>query len=347
MTNAPLKQNQNTPPAKTLLAGVMRASDALHGARSGIADSMGAKPTIVGYTGYGSTEWVRILARVVKMTKPRATNGKVRGWRAFTSVPVKNAVVDVEIGGQVHTVHADAGGLIDVQVNVELTPGWHTATLTGKETTGTQSRIWVIDPQTTMGIVSDVDDTVMVTALPRPFLALWNTLVLSERARTPTLGMAVMMDRIMAQHPTIPVVYLSTGAWNVAPALTRFLARNLYPEGPLLLTDWGPSRQHWFRNGQAHKNSNLERLAAEFPHIKWLLIGDDGQHDPAIYEDFARHHPEQTAAVAIRQLSPGEVILAGNHKRLIRNANDSTSLIWVSAPDGAGLEAQLRQNNVI
>jgi len=41
-------------------------------------------------------------------------------------------------------------------------------------------------------------------------------------------------------HPNAPVFYLSTGAWNVAPALTRFLSRNLYPPGPLLLTDWGP-----------------------------------------------------------------------------------------------------------
>ncbi len=25
--------------------------------------------------------------------------------------------------------------------------------------------------------------------------------------------------------------------------------------------------------------------------MRWVLIGDDGQHDPAIYADFARAHP--------------------------------------------------------
>ena len=79
------------------------------------------------------------------------------------------------------------------------------------------------------------------------------------------------------------MLYLSTGAWNVAPTLTRFLARNLYPAGPLLLTDWGPTHDRWFRSGQEHKRTSLHRLAEEFPELRWLLIGDDGQHDEEIY----------------------------------------------------------------
>ncbi|MEO8222214.1 MAG: phosphatase domain-containing protein [Specibacter sp.] len=133
-----------------------------------------------------------------------------------------------------------------------------------------------------------VSDTVMVTALTRPLLAMWNTLVLSERARIPTPGMAVLLDRIVARHPESPVRYLSTGPGNVAPALARFLERNMWSKGILLLTDWGPTRQRWFRSGREHKRTNLERLAREFLGIQWLLVGDDGQHYPEIYADIAR-----------------------------------------------------------
>ena len=45
-----------------------------------------------------------------------------------------------------------------------------------------------------------------------------------------------------------------------------------------ILTDWGPTNTGWFRSGQQHKRSSLRRLARDFPHIQWLLIGDDGQH---------------------------------------------------------------------
>ena len=43
--------------------------------------------------------------------------------------------------------------------------------------------------------------------------------------------MAVLYERLMTAHPEAPVFYLSTGAWNVAPALTRFLIAQPVPAG--------------------------------------------------------------------------------------------------------------------
>lgn len=332
------------PRARALLGQVMHVADALHAIRGRLATATKAVPTVIAYPGYGGAGWVRVLARVVLMrTSGDTTAGTVRGWRAFMSVPVRSSQVEVEIAGEVHRVQADAGGLVDVVLTCSLPPGWHTITLRSSGATPAQARIQIVDPAVKFGIVSDIDDTVMVTALPRPLLALWNTLVLSERARTPTPGMAVMLDRVMAQNPDAPILYLSTGAWNVAPALARFLARNLYPDGVLLLTDWGPTRQHWFRSGPEHKLRNLSRLAQEFPDMRWLLIGDDGQHDPAIYAEFARNHPDKTAAVAIRQLSPSEALLAGSrtHEDQDTQALDHGDVPWVCAPDGAGLAEKL------
>ena len=135
--------------------------------------------------------------------------------------------------------------------------------------------------------------------------------MLDEHARRPVTGMAVLYERLVRAHPGAPFLYLSTGAWNVAPTLHRFLSRNLYPAGPLLLTDWGPTHDRWFRSGREHKADNLRRLAEEFPEVRWLLIGDDGQHDVQIYGEFADTHPENVAGVAIRQLTAGEAVLAG------------------------------------
>jgi phosphatidate phosphatase APP1 len=206
--------------------------------------------------------------------------------------------------------------------------------------------VFVVGPETTFGLVSDIDDTVMVTALPRPMLAAWHTFVVNEHARSSTPGMPVLYERLLAQHPGAPVVYLSTGAWNVAPTLTRFLSRNLYPPGALLLTDWGPTADRWFRSGQEHKRNNLLRLAEEFPQIKWLLVGDDGQHDEAIYGEFLQTHREKVRAVCIRQLSPGEAVLAGGTSSEHSRSNAS-GVPWRYAPDGAGLAEELAEIGVL
>jgi phosphatidate phosphatase APP1 len=209
-----------------------------------------------------------------------------------------------------------------------------------------ESPVFIVDPKATFGIISDIDDTVMVTALPRPLLAAWNTFVLDEHARVPTPGMAVLLERLAATHSATPVIYLSTGAWNVAPTLARFLSRNLFPAGPLLLTDWGPTHDRWFRSGREHKRSSLIRLGEEFPGLKWLLVGDDGQHDEVLYSEFAREHPDSVAAVAIRQLSTGEAVLAGGRSKADKH-REISGAPWVYAPDGAGLAEQLAELGIL
>jgi phosphatidate phosphatase APP1 len=184
----------------------------------------------------------------------------------------------------------------------------------------------------------------MVTALPRPFIAAWNSFVLDEHARTPVPGMAVLLEQLRRDHPGAPMIYLSTGAWNVAPTLRRFLSRNLFPAGAMLLTDWGPTHDRWFRSGRDHKLGNLRRLAEQFPDVRWLLIGDDGQHDEAIYSQFLSEHPGSVAGVAIRRLLPAEAVLAGGRASAEHIAED---VPWVSAEDGAGLRDRLGEVGLV
>jgi phosphatidate phosphatase APP1 len=152
--------------------------------------------------------------------------------------------------------------------------------------------------------------------------------------------MAVLVARLGSSHPDPPVHYLPTGAWYVAPTVTRFLDRNLFPAGALLLTDWGPTHDRWFRSGLEHKEQSLRRLAREFPGVKWLLVGDDGQHDEEIYARFARAHPQNVAAVAIRQLSTTESVLAGGRSKAEKHSQTS-GVPWVYGSDGADLLSQL------
>ena len=340
-----------TPLSKGRRHLAMRLDDAWLGLQTRLAIRRGRVETVIPYTGYGSTSWVRVLARVVR-SDPRDAAGhanplqeSMRGWRNFTSAPVAHSRVNVTVAGTVFDVKADRGGVVDARIPVALDAGWHTITLQSGESGTVEAPVEIVADDADFGVVSDIDDTVMVTALPRPFLAAWNTFVLNEHARTPTPGMAVLYERIARTAPSAPVLYLSTGAWNVAPTLSRFLSRNLYPAGPKLLTDWGPTPDRWFRSGQEHKRTSLERLAEEFPNIKWLLVGDDGQHDEAIYSEFAHRHPANVRAIAIRQLSAGEAVLAGGRSK--SGGQPTPGVPWIYAPDGAGMSARLEELGVI
>ncbi|MCU1414326.1 MAG: synthase [Microbacteriaceae bacterium] len=331
--------------AEPILHLAARMEDSIHEFREKRARKRGYKATVIPYTSYGAKGWVRVLCRVL-LTRPspdgRVRYKKIRGWRSFTSVPVNDVDVTVTVGGKTHTVRADRGGVVDHELPVHLEPGWHTIAFTTEGSEPVEAPVFIVDPSAKVGIISDVDDTVMVTLLPRPFLAAWNTFVLDEHARIAVPGMAVLYDRLQQAHSGAPIFYLSTGAWNVAPTLTRFLSRNLYPAGPLLLTDWGPTRDRWFRSGRQHKTESLARLAKEFPDMQWLLVGDDGQHDEEIYREFSAGREEKIESVAIRQLSNSEAVLAGGRSKAEQHSGSGVR--WVYAPDGAGLAEQLLDN---
>ncbi len=344
----PFRRRAPSPAVEQAVGRAMRIDEAVREFREHRARRAGRSPVVIPYSGYGGAGWIRVLGRVLIAAQvPSASlTESVRGWRSFTGVPVNGALVRVEAGGAVHEVRADRGGVVDARIQVDLGPGWHEIRMRtvggGRESEEVAAPVFVLDPSAPFGVVSDIDDTVMVTALPRPFLAAWNTFVLNEHARTPTPGMAVLYDRIRRTHPAAPFLYLSTGAWNVAPTLRRFLGRNLYPQGPLLLTDWGPEPDRVFRSGRAHKIDELERLAQEFPEVRWLLIGDDGQHDEETYSGFAEAHPGNVAAICIRQLSNSEAVLAGGRSRE-RWREEATEVNWVYAPDGGGFVEALER----
>ena len=324
--------------------------DRFHRMRERQARRRGLEPVVIPYSGYGGAGFARVLCRVLLARPDTATRSPatIRGWRSFVSIPVADSLVTITAGGRTFEVQADRGGVVDVDLLVDLEPGVRTITLQAQGSMPVTARIFVVDPDARIGIVSDIDDTVMVTALPRPFLAAWNTFVLDEHARRAVPGMAVLLDRLAREHVGSPVIYLSTGAWNVAPTLDRFMGRHLYPSGTMLLTDWGPTHDRLFRSGQQHKRESLARLAREFPNIRWVLIGDDGQHDEALYHEFETEHPRNVAAVAIRHLSTPEAMLAGGRSHLDDDVvTQHGAAPWVWAPDGSGLAEQLARAGLL
>src|SRR5690606_26713097 len=154
------------------------------------------------------------------------------------------------------------------------------------------------------GLVSDDDDTIVETGLTRGIEFVRGTLLTPVRERTPLPGAAALYRALAepADGPPRPVFYVSTSPWNLHEMLLEFISLRRFPLGPLLLTDWGPSRSGLFRIGaQEHKGGLVRRMLAEHPQLGLVLVGDRGQLDPEIYAGLAREYPDRIRAVYIRR----------------------------------------------
>lgn len=119
--------------------------------------------------------------------------------------------------------------------------------------------------------------------------------------------MNLLFNRIADMFPDAPFFYLSTSPWNVESSIRHFITNHGFPEGPLLLRDLDPRPKTFIPSGVQHKLEYAEQLMADFPDMKFILIGDDGQKDPTTYATIARRYPGRVLAIGIRQLSPREV----------------------------------------
>jgi phosphatidate phosphatase APP1 len=316
--------------------------------------SFGWRDSIIGYTGYGTTAKLRVLGRIVLTPRGRMwprdrrdgiwTEG--RGWRNFASVAAVDRAARVQVGNRTVEVLADRDGYLDFTVEDHgLSPGWHYITIATDDTRPVRARVLVLGDEVRYGIISDIDDTVITTHLPRFFVAAWNTLFVAESARLPVAGMAQLFREMLRRYPGAPFCYVSTGSWTTLPFLERFTLRHGYPAGPMLLSDWGPTNTGWLRSGIAHKSEAIRTLARDLPNVRWWLVGDDGQHDPMIYADFARQHPDNVAGVLIRELNPVELVLAhGTWHELDRTHRPDipAGVPEFRGPDGPTLWSQLQ-----
>ncbi len=222
--------------------------DTVHEQVERVLRSRGWGNRVITHVGYGSTSFVRVYARILLGRKGRehiegpearqdATGALSparydRGWRAFltspaTGVPVKVTVGDREVYGR-----SDRGGHVDIVARDHgLEPGWQQVVVEAQGTDPVAADVFIVADGVTHGIVSDIDDTVITTMLPRPMIAAFNTFVRRGKARHSVSGMAPMYRRILSAHPGAPIVYVSTGPGTPRRPSTGSSSRTASPSG--------------------------------------------------------------------------------------------------------------------
>ena len=168
----------------------------------------------------------------------------------------------------------------------------------------------------THGIVSDIDDTVITTMLPRPMIAACNTFVRRGKAPHAVAGMAPMYRRSSSAHPgCADRLRLDRGVEHRADPqpLPR---RERLPPRAAPLTDWGPTNTGWFRSGQAHKRAASTGWPATSPTSGGCSSATTASTTPRSTPTSSEARPEHVDAVCIRHLSPTEQVLSHPMGRL-------------------------------
>jgi phosphatidate phosphatase APP1 len=54
----------------------------------------------------------------------------------------------------------------------------------------------------------------------------------------------------------------------------------------------------------AYKTQKIEDILARLPLVRFVLVGDDGERDPEVYDWVRARHPDRIEAIWIRRVHP-------------------------------------------
>jgi phosphatidate phosphatase APP1 len=282
-----------------------------------------ARPIVVdAYRSYGNRDRVFVRGRVladpgVSRAAPedRWWRNLNRTWRRMRSREVPHARVTIRFQGSETEAIANAEGHIHTWIVPGSPPSpdrlWHDAALevvhppAAGSSQGATS-VLVPSPIARLGIVSDIDDTVIQADVARLLSMVTDVAFGSAHTRAPFPGVAAFFRALHAGTGPVPnpVFYVSNGPWNLYDVFEHFLELRGIPPGPVELRDWGAPWREVRRIGRyEHKLESIRRIFRTLPDLPLLLIGDSGEDDPEIYRDLVREFPARVPAVYIRDVS--------------------------------------------
>ncbi|MEM9831276.1 MAG: phosphatase domain-containing protein [Bacteroidota bacterium] len=305
---------------------------------------------IQSYRGFGNRSLISLNGRILEdegIGESLKTDTKWRNmvsmFKRFNSDEIPFARIKATFHGQSQEVQADGEGYFHVDFTVDSTKLaqdtlWHSVQLElldrivkeqGKvEAVG---EVLIPDARTQFGVISDVDDTVLISEVNQLFRVIKLSLTENALTRSPFVGAAAFYRALAAgkdgkNHN--PFFYVSSSPWNFYDVLEDFFAVNDIPKGPIMLRDIGIDPQKFIKESHSkHKPVKIRSILNTYPALKFILIGDSGQHDPEIYQQIVQEFPGRVLAIYIRDVAqPGrdaEVAiiqeeLTGNGVEMIR-----------------------------
>ncbi|MFD2512609.1 App1 family protein [Pontibacter locisalis] len=316
-------KNLKNKTAKTIL----KAEEKIDFLTFKLKDKLGLnKPLhVVMYRSYGTPNRLYVKGRVLVDKGIRESEETDTTWenllnmyRRFESDEIPNARIQLTLQGHKHEITTDVEGYFVINLEphtpLQLEDIWHTIEVelieapvkTFEPGIKATAHVLVPPPDAEYGIISDIDDTIVRTGATSLLQTGRNVLLNNAHSRIPFHGVSQFYRSLQLGHNgkrNNPFFYVSSSPWNNYDLLYHFLELNDIPQGPLLLRDFGiDENKLGHSDHMSHKYKEIQNILITYPRLNFILIGDSGQADAAIYSEVVKNHPGRILAVYIRDV---------------------------------------------
>ncbi len=278
------------------------------------------KPILRLYRGYANEQELIVMGHVFKPTKTQEYDFQKKKFKNASSIirlfQVKtqsNADVYLDYNQtKLHTKTLTDGyfkfcvplekkedyGWIDYQVSI----------IHGSETIVSKES-YIRPKKGNLGIISDIDDTFIVSYTLNPLKKLYFLLFRNVNTRKVFKDVVAHYQALSSsgrhkEDELNAFFYVSSSEWNLYRFIVKFTEIHKLPKAVLLLKDIKTSLTDFFftgRGGHNHKFEKIKHIIEFYPNLTYILLGDDSQEDAFLYETICKIFPVTVKAVYIRQ----------------------------------------------
>ncbi|OXB00460.1 hypothetical protein B0A75_09115 [Flavobacterium oncorhynchi] len=276
------------------------------------------KPILQLYRGYANEEELIVMGHVFKRTydydfqKKNFKNASsiINQFRIKT---LENFDVYLKYGNQeIHTKTLDDGYFkFCIPLEKETHFGWIEYEVSIKyDTEIIVSKANFIRPHKgNLGIISDIDDTFLISHTQNIFRKIYILLFKNVNDRRVFKDVVSHYQALSSagRHNTEgenAFFFISSSEWNLYRFIVKFAKIHHLPRAVILLKDIKRSLTDFFMSGRGnhdHKFDKIKHVLEFYPNLKYVLLGDDSQQDPVLYERICKIFPVTVVAVYIRQ----------------------------------------------
>ena len=278
------------------------------------------KPILKLYRGYANEQELIVMGHVFKPTTIEEYNFQKKNVKNATSV-IKMFQIKTQANANVYLDHNnikihtktlnDGYFKFCVPLNQNTTYGWidYEVSIMYKNESITTRDSYIRPHKGNLGIISDIDDTFLVSHTLNPLRKLYVLLFKNINKRK-------IYEDVVTHYQALSTAgrenkeefnaffYVSSSEWNLYRFITKFTEIHKLPKAVLLLKDIKTSLTDFFLTGRGnhnHKFEKIKHILEFYPNLKYVLLGDDSQHDPYLYEAICKIFPVTVKAVYIRQ----------------------------------------------
>ncbi len=198
-----------------------------------------------------------------------------------------------------------------IPYNTPLEPGWHEYEVTCKMYEfGMIEKGELLKPYPSkLAIISDIDDTFLISHSNSLFKKLYVMLSKNINKRKVFDDVVKHYTRLSqagqnSKEATNSFFYVSSSEWNLYDFIAEFADMHELPKAVIKLKKIKTGLRDFVSTGRGnhdHKFIKIKDIISFYPNLKYVLLGDDSQHDPYLYERICKTFPMNIKAVYIRQ----------------------------------------------